>query len=123
VVFTDGHANVTHIDFSPNRIDFGVSSFAAARVYLNQRYVTGWRSNAGPMQIDPANGLAYVDIAAGVAAPYSFTFVTPGLVWGVALWLVGLGAGVVAWRRDGRSVSRSIRREIGSEESERGIQK
>jgi hypothetical protein len=102
MVFSDGPATVTNIDFSPNRIDFGVSSLAPARVYLNQRYLTGWRSSAGSLRIEPTTGLAYVDVPAGVAARHSFTFVPRGLMWGVAAWLVGLALAVVGWRRGGR---------------------
>ena len=53
ILFTDGDASISRVQFTPNRIDFGVTTRGApARVFMNQRYVAGWRSTAGPIEID-----------------------------------------------------------------------
>jgi hypothetical protein len=100
IVFTEGGASISRVRFTPNRIDFGVTTGGApARVFMNQRYAAGWRSTAGPIQIDAATQLPYVALPPLAAGEYSFTFAPKGLAAGLAALLMGLALAAATWRR------------------------
>lgn len=100
VLFADRDAAISRVQFTPNRIDFGVTTKGeTARVFMNQRFVAGWTSTAGPIQIDEASGLPYVTIPAMAAGAYAFTFSPKGLVAGLAALAMGLALMAVTWRR------------------------
>ena len=93
-------AAVSRIVFSPNQITFrAVVPARPARVFLNQRYVRGWRSSAGTIEIDPATRLPYVSLPAGAAGSYSFSFFPPGLITGLVLFGSALVMAVLFSRR------------------------
>ena len=99
VVFADGAAKISQLVFRPNRIKFALLSREADRVLLNQRYVKGWRSSLGPLELDSATKLAFVRVSPGAATRVELSFVPPGLISGLILLLSGLLISVVIWRR------------------------
>ena len=100
ILFTDGDASISRVQFTPNRIDFGVTTKGApARVFMNQRYIAGWRSTAGPVEIDQVTQMPYVTIPATAAGTYSFTFAPKGLVAGLMASMMGLALAAATWRR------------------------
>jgi hypothetical protein len=99
VVLGEGDARISNVVFSPNRITFGLVSRDGGRVVFNQRYVRGWRSTLGALQIDPQTQLAYAPVPRGTAGKVAFSFVPPGLVTGAILFPIGLVGSGVLWRR------------------------
>ena len=98
VVFSDS-VRISDVRFSPNRIEFRAITRDGGRVYLNQRYVAGWRGHSGTLGIDPANGLAYMMLPPGSAGRFAFSFAPAGLWTGAFLLLAGLGLSVLVWPR------------------------
>ncbi len=98
VVFSDT-VRLFNVRFSPNRVEFGAVTRDEGRVYLNERYVRGWRGSAGDLAIDPATGLAYMTLPVGAAGTFAFSFVPPGLWTGFILLAAGLALSVLLWRR------------------------
>jgi hypothetical protein len=99
IVFAEGTARISEIVFRPNRIRFGLLSRDADRVFVNQRYVNGWRSSLGPLTIDAATKLAFVRVPPGAATRVELSFVPPGLFSGLILLLTGLLVSFAIWRR------------------------
>ena len=100
VVFPEGGAYIADVVFAPGRIQFRAMSDAeGGRVFLNERYVKGWRSNAGDLQIEPKTGLAYLTLPPGGGDSFMFWFVPPGLVTGLILLSVGIVLSAAIWRR------------------------
>jgi hypothetical protein len=99
IVFAEGAAKISQLVFTPNRIRFALLSREADRVLLNQRYVKGWRSNLGPLEIDPATKQAFVRVSPGAVTRAELSFVPPGLLSGLILLLSGLLVSAVIWRR------------------------
>jgi hypothetical protein len=100
ILFADGQASISRVNFTPNRIDFAVITRGGpGRVFMNQRYVAGWSSTAGPIAIDDATQLPYVSIPATATGSYAFTFAPRGLVAGLAALMSGLVLVAVTWRR------------------------
>jgi hypothetical protein len=99
IVFAEATARVSDVQFSPNRIRFVVSSREADRVFMNQRYTTGWRSRTGALEVDPASKLAFVRVPPGTATRVELTFTPPGLLSGLILLAIGVFASAVTWRR------------------------
>ena len=100
VIYSDGSARLSDIEFSPNRIEFrAMAGAGAARVFLNQRYTTGWRSNIGALTLDPQTGLAFIALPPGAVGRFAFSFVPRGIVPGSVLFVIGVAASVVLWRR------------------------
>jgi hypothetical protein len=96
VVFSDS-AQISRISFSPNRIEFGAVTREGGPIYLNERYVTGWRGSAGDLAVDPASGLAYMTLPPGAAGKFTFQFVPRGIWAGVLLLATGLA--LATWLR------------------------
>jgi hypothetical protein len=69
------------------------------RVFLNERYARGWRSDAGAFEIDPQTGLAFVTVPAGVTGRFTFRFVPPLLGVGLVLLGAGIALALALWRR------------------------
>ena len=105
-VWTMGSGQVSSVQFTPNRVRFSaVGGPDRTKVFLNQNYSTGWRSDAGPVRLDPqAGGRMYVELAPGQTGRFSFSFVPPGIWSGVGLLAIGLAASWVAWNRRLRAV-------------------
>jgi hypothetical protein len=100
VVFPDENARVADVVFAPGRIQFrALSHGEGGRVFLNERYVNGWRSSAGPFVVDERTGLAYVALPPGEVGRLIFWFTPPGLLTGAALLLVGCLLSAAIWRR------------------------
>ena len=100
VVFPDNHARIADVLFAPGRIEFRAQTDGeAGRVFLNERYVNGWRSTAGHFTLDPQTGLAYVTLPPGKTGRFTFRFIPPGLVGGMVLLVIGLALSVAMWRR------------------------
>jgi hypothetical protein len=100
-VFPESGAQIVDIEFAPGRIRFrGLSRDGAGRVFLNERYVEGWHSDAGDFTIDPETGLAYVTLPSGAAGRFSFWFVPPRLVAGLLLCAAGIALSLLIWRRN-----------------------
>ena len=99
LVVSDGHARIESTVFSPNRIDFTVvGGTEASRVSLNQNYAAGWRSTAGAFTPTP-EGMPGVTLAPGQTGRFSFTFVPPGLWWGVGIFAAAAALSAFALRR------------------------
>jgi hypothetical protein len=100
-VWTDGPAQISSVRTTFNGVRFSViGGFAPSRVFLNQRYVPGWTSSAGPIVSDAqAGGRMAVQLAAGQTGSFSFSFVPPGLVTGLILLLAAAAVSVLAWNR------------------------
>jgi hypothetical protein len=100
ILFADGQASISRVQFTPNRIEFAVITRGGpGRVFMNQRYVAGWGSTAGPIAIDEATQLPYVAIPATTTGSYSFTFAPKGLVAGLLALMLGLALAAATWRR------------------------
>jgi hypothetical protein len=100
ILFADGQATISRVNFTPNRIEFAVVTRGGpGRVFMNQRYVAGWGSTAGPIAIDEATQLPYVAIPATATGSYSFTFSPRGLVAGLLALMLGLALAAATWRR------------------------
>jgi hypothetical protein len=99
LVFAEGRADILDISFSPNRVQFRAWTHEPSRIYLNERYIDGWHSDAGPLSIEPATGLAYVTVPANAIGKFSFWFVPPGLVAGILLFASGLIGARFLWPR------------------------
>jgi hypothetical protein len=99
IVFAEATARVSEIQFSPNRISFVVSSREGDRVFMNQRYTSGWRSRVGTLEVDPASKLAFVRVPPGTVTRVELTFTPRGLLSGLVLLAIGALASVAMWRR------------------------
>jgi hypothetical protein len=100
ILFADGQASISRVQFTPNRIEFAVITRGGpGRVFMNQRYVAGWGSTAGPIAIDEATQVPYVAIPATTTGSYSFTFAPKGLVAGLLALMLGLALAAATWRR------------------------
>lgn len=100
-VWTQGQSKISSIAFTPNRVQFSViGGVDRSKVFLNQNYAPGWRSTAGPVQLDPqAGGRMYVELAPGQTGRFAFSFVPPGLMFGGVVLLLAIGASVFARNR------------------------
>jgi len=100
VVFAEDNAQVAAIEFSPGRIRFrALTGGAAGRVFLNERYVKGWHSDAGDFTIDSPTGLAFVTLPPGTTGAFAFWFTPPRLAIGLMLLAAGILSSVLFWRR------------------------
>jgi hypothetical protein len=100
ILFADGHASISRVNFTPNRIDFAVVTRGGpGRVFMNQRYAAGWSSTAGPIAIDDATGLPYVAIPSTATGSYAFSFAPVGLAAGLLALMSGLALAAATWRR------------------------
>jgi hypothetical protein len=99
-VWTSGPAQVSSVAFTPNRVSFSVvGGPEPAKVFLNQNFSAGWRSNAGPVQLDPqAGGRMFVALAPGQTGRFFFAFSPPGLIAGALVLLVAIAMSVFVWR-------------------------
>ena len=103
VVFPEGSARIADVVFAPGRIAFrALTGGTPGRVFLNERYVRGWQSDAGPMTVEPQSGLAYVTLPPGTTGRFTFRFVPPRLTAGLALLALGIAA---AWALRGRALT------------------
>jgi hypothetical protein len=99
ILFADGQASISRVNFTPNRIEFAVITRGGpGRVFMNQRYLAGWTSTAGAIAIDDATQLPYVAIPATATGSYSFTFAPRGLVAGLLALMSGLLLAAATWR-------------------------
>ena len=99
LLWSEDNATISEVVFTPNRVQFAVvGGFAPSKIVLNQNYAPGWRSNAGPVLLDPAaGGKMYVQLAAGQTGTFAFSFAPPALTSGVMLFVVALVASALAW--------------------------
>jgi hypothetical protein len=99
LVGADAHARLFDVEFSPNRVAFGVASGASGSIVtLNENFADGWSSTAGAVTAD-ASGRPAVAIAPGTAGRFAFEFAPPGLTAGVAVSTAAVALFVWAWRR------------------------
>ena len=99
-IFPEGGAQLADLEYSPGAIRFRVQAAEQpGRVFLNERYARGWRSDAGDFELDPQTGLAFVNVAAGVTGRFTFRFVPPRLLVGLALFAAGIALAAALWRR------------------------
>ena len=100
ILFSNDDAPISRVQFTPNRIEFGVTTKGApVRVFMNQRYIAGGRRAAGPIEIDTVTQLPYVTIPATATGTHSFTFAPKGLVAGLLASMMGLALAAATWRR------------------------
>ena len=93
-------ARVTNLDVSPNHITFDVQPGSdPARILLNQNWSPGWTSSAGPIESPRQTELASITVAPSQSGRYSFRFIPPGLYTGTALFVAGLIATALMWRK------------------------
>jgi hypothetical protein len=91
LVAGSGATRVSEVAFTPNRVGFGVIAGAEpGRVVLNAKFIEGWRTSVGTLELDPASGLAHVVVPPWTASRVELRFVPPGLAAGFALFGVGL---------------------------------
>ena len=97
-VWSDESA-ISEIVFKPNRVQFSiVGGYQPSKVFLNQNFVDGWTSTAGPILLDPAvTGKMYVQLAAGQTGTYAFSFMPPRLAAGMLLLLFGVAVSAAVW--------------------------
>jgi hypothetical protein len=102
LVWTVGPAQVSSTAFTPNRVRFSViGGGEPTKVFLNQNYAPGWRSDAGPVRLDPqAGGRMYVELSPGRTGRFFFAFAPPGLIAGATILLLALGASMFVGRFD-----------------------
>jgi hypothetical protein len=99
-IFPEDGAQVADVEYLPGAIRFRVQAAdQPGRVFLNERFARGWRSDAGDFEIDPQTGLAFVTVPAGVTGHFTFRFVPPRLFAGLALFAAGIALAIVLWRR------------------------
>jgi hypothetical protein len=99
-VFPEGGVRLADLLFEPGRIRFRAQAAdRPGRLFLNQRYARGWKSDAGDFTIDPETGLAFVSLTPGVTGRFVFRFVPPGLFAGTLLLVFGVASAVALWKR------------------------
>lgn len=100
IVFADGTARLSDIRFTPNRVGFGVSTGEhPARVMFNSKFIDGWRSTYGRLELDEVSGLSYVSLPPFTATRVEFRFIPPHLATGLVLFGAGLLTAAGLWRR------------------------
>jgi len=83
--------------FTPNRISATATvGPEPVRVVLNQNFAEGWSTNIGTARPDPVSGRPSVVVPAGYSGEIAFSFVPPGLWTGGVIWLLAVGASIVA---------------------------
>ncbi len=103
IVFGEGTTKVSDVVFTPNRVSFGVTTGAEpGRVVLNANYIDGWRASVGALQVDAATGRAHLEVPPFTAARGELRFRPPGLVAGLAFFVLGClaAAAILLFRRD-----------------------
>jgi len=92
----DDAGTVKRVAWSPSRIDLRVDLSRPARVYVNQNWHPGWRSNVGSVVSD--NGLLAVDLPAGTH-DLTLRFLSRSAVGGIGTTLLALIAAGALVRR------------------------
>jgi hypothetical protein len=87
---------VQRLAWSPNRIDLHVELTKPARVFINQNWHPGWRSNMGTVVSD--DGVLAVDLQAG-SSDLTLRFLPRSAVGGIATFVLGLAAAALLWWR------------------------
>jgi hypothetical protein len=96
----EGNVRLSDQTFSPNRIGAHVvAGSEPVRVVLNQNFADGWSTNLGPAERDPEGGRPSIVVPAGYSGPVTFSFLPPGLWFGLAVWILAIGVSIVVWRR------------------------
>ena len=99
-VFPEDGVRIADLVYSPGKIRFRAQAGdSSGRVFLNERYVRGWSSDAGDFQIDPETGLGFVMLSAGQTGRFTFRFVPPHLITGLVLFAGGIALALAIWRR------------------------
>ena len=99
-LFVEGTARISDVRFTPNRIEFNVfGGPEPAKLLLNYNWSPGWTSDAGEVEPGAKGKLPSITIAPGKTGRYAFRFVPPGLWPGIALFVVGVAASAMMWRR------------------------
>ena len=99
MVSSDG-ARIADVVFSPNRVTFAaVGGSQPSRVFMNQNFEYGWRSSAGPVTFDPARGAITATLGPGETGTFTFSYVPPGLIPGIAIFVAALVGGRLLWGR------------------------
>ena len=99
LVAADAHARLFDVEFSPNRVAFGVASDASgSSVTLNENFANGWSSTAGAV-IAGATGRPTVKVAPGAAGRFAFEYAPPGLPTGVGMFVAAVCVFAWGWRR------------------------
>jgi hypothetical protein len=100
LIYAEPGTTLYRTRFSPNVIRFSVTTdIDGARVYLNQNYVRGWRSDAGEVRLEEQSGKPYVAVYRSRPGTYAFYFLPPGLGIGLVLLAAGVAVSFQAWRR------------------------
>lgn len=100
IVFPDGPARLSEIRFTPNRVTFAVlTSGEPARVVFNSKFIDGWRSTFGTLELDQATGLSYIAIPPLTATRVEIRFSPERLTTGLVLFGAGLLLAAALWRR------------------------
>ena len=100
LVFTKGDANIVDVKFTPNHVEFSaVGGREPTTVLLNQNYGPGWRSNLGPVSVDPQSGKPAVVLASGQTGKFSFVFVAPGVLPGLLIMIASAILSSLVWKR------------------------
>lgn len=100
LIWSPGATKVSSIVFTPNRIEATVIPGPdEARVFLNQNYIDGWKSSAGPVRFDPGSGQGYVVVPRDYVGKVTFSYTPPWLWTGFALFAIGIVLSRLVWRR------------------------
>jgi hypothetical protein len=96
--------------FSPNRIEFTYPGRdQPTRLYLNYNWSPGWTSTAGPIDATSKDVMGFVVMPPGRSGTFSFSFVPPGLVAGLAIFAFAIVISLALQRRSRRHRPWAIR--------------
>ena len=103
IIFAEGPGRIHDTRFTPNRVTFGVvTTEEPAKIVFNSKYIDGWKSTYGTLELDPATGLAYLAMPPFTATQVELRFIPEYLVTGLMLLGAGLVMAVGMWRQQRR---------------------
>ena len=99
LVFGDAGVRVMDPLFTPNQIDVNIAGGPApSRLFVNQSYAPGWRSNLGGVTTEPQYRNLVVTVPGGAVGRFSVTFSPPGLITGWVIFGLAILASVLFLR-------------------------
>jgi hypothetical protein len=106
LLWVEGPARISDIEFTPNRVSFNVFGGAEpAKLLMNYNWADGWRTDAGTIEpMGEPGKIATVMLSPGQTGRYQLTFTPPGLYSGAALFAIAVLASVAIWRRRTRPI-------------------
>lgn len=100
LISSEGDVKLFGTTFEPNRVEFSVAAGpGGSKIFLNQNFADGWKSNAGPVTSDRILGSPVVTLKSGQTGRFAFDFTPPGLGMGSGILAFALALTAVGWRR------------------------